>query len=371
VHYEQRRLLVDALLRSGALHSTRIADAFLAVPRELFVTGVPLEDVYRSDAAIAIKAVNGVTLSSASAPDVMAAMLEQLDVRPGQRVLEIGAGTGYNAALLARLVGPRGYVVTIDVDADIVAAAREHLGVLGTSNVEVVLQDGAYGFAPHAPYDRIMLTAASPDIAPAWREQLLTPGGRLLLPLSFGGVQRCVAFEPRGEQLESMSVGGCGFIALRGLLGAGTAAPLHVVLRLADPESGALPLRETELQRLNASGGRIWRSGVVIRQGDAVHGLQLWLAAHEPWLSSIGSAWSDRSGPVGEVCLVGALSAADLAERLLEHTRAWDEAGRPAMESLRLSALPAGVPYTPSSGEIVFDRQWTRFVVRWSAPADR
>src|SRR5215510_13813942 len=127
----RRRALVEKLVRDGQIRSRRVAAAFSAVPRELFVPGVPLDDVYRSNEAIMVKRVDGVGVSSASAPDVMACMLEQLQPMPGQRVLEIGAGTGYNAALLAHLVGPHGLVVTVDIDADLVAAARGHLGDAG------------------------------------------------------------------------------------------------------------------------------------------------------------------------------------------------------------------------------------------------
>src|SRR5688500_3675743 len=87
-----RYALVDKLLRDGHLRSQRLADAFMAVPRELFVPGFALQDVYRSSEAIIVKRIDGVGVSSASAPDVVALMLEQLDPQPGQRVLEIGAG---------------------------------------------------------------------------------------------------------------------------------------------------------------------------------------------------------------------------------------------------------------------------------------
>src|SRR4030088_2913895 len=115
-----RRALVETLRGDGHLRSARVAAAIEAVPRELFVPGVPLDDVYRPSDAIVTKRVDGVSVSSASAPEVVALMLEQLDVKRGQRVLEIGAGTGYNAALLAYLVGDGGSVVTLDIDEDLV-----------------------------------------------------------------------------------------------------------------------------------------------------------------------------------------------------------------------------------------------------------
>ena len=119
-----RRALVETLRRDDHLHSPRVEAALLAVPREIFVPGVPLQEVYRPGDAIVTKRVNGMSVSSASAPEVIALMLEQLDPQPGERVLEIGAGTGYNAALLAHMVSDTGQVVSIDIDEDLVLGAR-------------------------------------------------------------------------------------------------------------------------------------------------------------------------------------------------------------------------------------------------------
>src|SRR3990172_6286957 len=120
-----RRRLVKELRRRDYLHSQRVAEAFAAVPRHLFVPGQPLKDVY-TDRAFITKRVDGVPVSSSSQPSIMAIMLEQLELAPGQRVLEIGAGPGYNAALLSQLVGERGRVTTVDIDAEVAGGGRAH-----------------------------------------------------------------------------------------------------------------------------------------------------------------------------------------------------------------------------------------------------
>jgi protein-L-isoaspartate(D-aspartate) O-methyltransferase len=113
--------LIDLLLTRGTIRSNAVEAALRSVPRHRFVPDVPLETAYAPDDAVVTKRdPAGVALSSASAPGVVAAMLEQLDVHPGDRILEIGAGTGYNAALLAELAGPAGHVVTVDIDQDAV-----------------------------------------------------------------------------------------------------------------------------------------------------------------------------------------------------------------------------------------------------------
>src|SRR5688500_13282187 len=106
--------LLHQLQHSGAATQPAILDAFRAVPRHLFLPGRPLEEVYR-DEAIPTKLAGGQAISSSSQPAMMAIMLEQLDFAPGQHILEIGAGTGYNAALIGHLVGPTGRVVTVDI----------------------------------------------------------------------------------------------------------------------------------------------------------------------------------------------------------------------------------------------------------------
>ncbi|MGH3587657.1 MAG: methyltransferase domain-containing protein, partial [Pseudonocardia sp.] len=154
------------------------------------------------------RAADGTALSSASAPGVVAMMLDQLDVRSGHRVLEIGAGTGYNAALLAHLAGPDGRVVTVDVDPECSARARAALDAQGLGRVMVLTGDGTDGAAGRGAFDRVVITAGAWDVPPAWTEQLAA-GGRLVVPLRLRGQSRSVAFthDPTGRFLRSDSIG--------------------------------------------------------------------------------------------------------------------------------------------------------------------
>jgi protein-L-isoaspartate(D-aspartate) O-methyltransferase len=219
--------LAEELERAGAIRTPAVRRAFLTVPRELFVPEHAerhgLEAVYRNEVIVTAHDAAGRPISSSSQPQLMAAMLERLAVGEGMRILEIGAGTGYNAALLSELVGPRGRVTTVDVEADVVEAAR---GVLedGSYRVETVCADGALGHPPGAPYDRIIVTAGTDAIPAAWCSQLVE-GGLLEVPLRFGpDAQAVVTLRRRGETLESVAVLTGRFIPMRTQQGSGAPA---------------------------------------------------------------------------------------------------------------------------------------------------
>jgi protein-L-isoaspartate(D-aspartate) O-methyltransferase len=175
-------MLIDQLKQNipESILTSKIEEAFRAVPRHMFLPDLPLDQVYRDD-AIVTKKEGASALSSSSQPSVMVMMLKQLGLEPGHQVLEIGAGTGYNAALMAYMVGETGKITTVDIDKDTAAGARERLTEAGFGRVEVVCADGGYGHEGSAPYDRIIITAGAEEISPKWREQL-KQGGRMLPP---------------------------------------------------------------------------------------------------------------------------------------------------------------------------------------------
>jgi protein-L-isoaspartate(D-aspartate) O-methyltransferase len=201
--------MVDRLIGLGALWSPRLIAAFRATPRHRFLDRVfqyvrkhnrwrevatrdPGPECIRllySDRALitrlgrARSAASEAAISSSSQPSLMAQMLEDLKLAPGQRTLEIGAGTGYNAALLAHVVGP-GLVTSVDVDRHVLAQAREHLREFSERVVELRHADGRLPLVAGAEkFRRIMVTAATPDLEPAWLEEL-TDDGVLLAPLA-------------------------------------------------------------------------------------------------------------------------------------------------------------------------------------------
>ncbi|MCS0638592.1 methyltransferase domain-containing protein [Streptomyces sp. LP05-1] len=200
-----RRALVRELIGAGELADPAWRAAFEEVPRHLFVPFYYLgvmggyERLTRDDPdpgrrarwlagayedrPLATLLRDGELVSSSSQPSLMAAMLAALEVRDGDRVLEIGAGTGYNAALLGHRLGDD-RVTTVDLDEEITGPARERLAAAG-HHPAVLTGDGALGCPGRAPFDAIVATCTLPSVPPAWVGQC-RPGARILAPLSTG-----------------------------------------------------------------------------------------------------------------------------------------------------------------------------------------
>ncbi|MCG3755842.1 methyltransferase, FxLD system [Amycolatopsis sp. Poz14] len=213
---ELRKNMLANVQKQGYAKLPEVARVLREVPRHEFVPDASLADAHNPwQAVITHRFADGTSLSCASAPFVVALMLDQLAVERGNKILEIGAGTGYNASLLAELTGIETNVVTIDVDPAVTEQAERNLSAAGYNGVQVVTGDGALGVPEHAPYDRIIATVSPWDIPSAWWRQL-SPGGRLVLPLRWRGQSRSVAFTYRDGRLVADSIELCGFVYLVG-----------------------------------------------------------------------------------------------------------------------------------------------------------
>lgn len=369
--------LVDELKRKGDLRDPTFEAAFLEVPRHLFLPNVPLEEVYTDDAIPIKRDPDGRVISSSSQPTMMLIMLEQLRLRRGHNVLEIGTGTGYNASIMQHLVGDEGRVTTIELDIDLAREAEANLQRALMRQILVVNRDGAQGYPPRASYDRIIITAGIWDVTRAWVQQL-KPDGILVAPLWLDAFQVSAAFRPqRDGTLYSADNRPCGFVPLRG----GAAGPQgtlrvgNVGLLLNGDVAG---MDSAAIDSLLAHDAEDNHLGLPVSASEYWQGFMPYVMMRVPPIYRfVGYAVPDDQKPYGiegqGFALIGRGSAvfaplgrggavrcfagSDVFMLLHNLLAEWDAAGRPGVNHLRLRLTPlrAGVP-APSSGK-QFERQ--------------
>ena len=201
---------IDEQLVARGIHDARVLDVMRRVPREAFVPGGAVSDAY-ADRALSIG--GGQTISQ---PYMVAVMTEALRLTGTERVLEVGTGSGYQAAILAELARE---VITIERIPELADAARTRLASLGYANVLVIVGDGTLGSEPHAPFDGILVAAAAPRVPAALKRQLSASGGRLVIPVG-PPVQQWLAIITReGDRFSESSGTGCVFVPLLGAQG--------------------------------------------------------------------------------------------------------------------------------------------------------
>lgn len=394
-----REQLVRNLIDRGTVRNPRIAAALTAVERHLFVPDATLADAYADDAVAVKRTDDGTVISAASQPTIVAAMLEQLDPQPGEKILEAGAATGYNAALLGHLVAPGGHVYTLDVDDDLIEGAKQHLAAAGADNVTAVLGDGAAGLPDLAPFDRIIFTVGAGDVPPAILDQLALEG-RLLIPLRIrGGVSRALAFERDGDAWVSVSSEMATFMPLRkGIaddervitpLTADAAVTLHTYAEQdIDPAAIATVLDHPEFEVF---------TGVTFRKGSTWEWLNLWLTCALPHgicrMTATGPLvesgrlrpqfpWGamaavdrdsiayltlregrDQDGRFWDAGVIGrGPHAAELAEQTAAQIHAWADGHRDTTPTIRLAT---GAAREKLTGRFVLNKPHTRLALDW------
>jgi protein-L-isoaspartate(D-aspartate) O-methyltransferase len=372
-----RDRMVAAIAACGAARDPAVLAALASVPREAFVPrfwtapgpgpGARTFDatgdrpdpeavrlVYDMDRALAIRwdpGQPGGTTSTASAPRLMATMLELLELRPGLRVLEIGTGSGYNLALLAELVGDASLVTSVDIDAGLVEDAVSRLAALGYGGARLLVGDGTAGVPDAGPFDRVVVTVGCVDLAPAWLSQL-APDGFDLLPLLHGAAHPLVRTRPNaavpGEHdppgmagatgAIAEVVGRSGFVAIQGRQAGRSPwvarGPLPSrALGVALPRGVARALAGGEGRHRDGLGW--WDLGYYLAIGDRRASLPAGLTDGAGSGASISPTAADVNwyGPQGS----------DLRDRLLALVVEWLDAGRPAADDFECRfAAPAG-----------------------------
>jgi protein-L-isoaspartate(D-aspartate) O-methyltransferase len=348
---------VDALEQLGAIRTPAVEAAFRTVQRHRLIEEASHVDESRqlthpirmdpsdpseenlalvySDGVLVTRFADGRPTSSSSQPSLVARMLELLELRPGMTVLEVGAGTGYNAALLAEVLGDQHGVVSVDIAEDVVAQTRRLLAAAGYPDIDVRCLDGFEGVPDRAPFDRIVATVGCPDLSPHWTQQLAA-GGSMLIPLEHAGSHPLVRVsrDDRGA-LVGRAVDWTGFMAMRGAMG-----QLDPTATFDTPDDAQVGQRPA------------WAG---LPPGDAVPGWHstaaeldflffLWLAdrraAHSPWGPAL-SAGADGWAAAGEgfIRWCGAAGPALLAAMRTAYDE-WAGLGRPGFRDYEMSFQP-------------------------------
>jgi protein-L-isoaspartate(D-aspartate) O-methyltransferase len=203
---DERSLMVEYQIASRGITNPRVLSAMRQVPRHMFIPPPHDRSAYEDNP---LPIGNGQTISQ---PYIVALMTDLLNPGPDDHILEIGAGSGYQAAILAALAKT---VVTIERIPAIADQARLNLAKQGITNVALIVDDGTTGYAPGAPYDGILITAATPQVPEPLIDQL-AEGGRLIAPVGGREIQELVRLSRNGNKIQESHHGGVRFVPLIG-----------------------------------------------------------------------------------------------------------------------------------------------------------
>lgn len=375
---------VDRLKDQGVIRSPTVEKAFRKVPRHMLVerffvglkefstqagyrevvidpanpTEEDLELIYSHRALVTRLDPAGRPSSSTSMPALVADMLELLRLEPGHKVMEIGAGTGYHAALISEIVNSQESVVTVDIQPDVVDQAARLLESTGYGDIKVLARDGFFGVDEEAPFDRIVATVGLFDISPHWPRQL-ADSGEMLLPVYQGGAAPLLRVRKEGESLFGRAVGGSGFMPIQG--------EMQPEVQTSTPPHTEANLRVEQRPNWNIGTGMSerWDFWFFLTASDSRASV-LPVPGQDD-----GDTWSNwtfglKEGSTSVVLgqdqlfLVG--EADHLLARLNELHELWESEGRPAASDFDVEFVPKDSP-TPRSA-LAIERRYHHQILK-------
>jgi protein-L-isoaspartate(D-aspartate) O-methyltransferase len=312
--------------------------------------------------------------STISQPSFVLCMLDMLQLRTGQTVFELGAGSGWNAALMGQLVGPEGHVYSVEFISEVAKTAAETIAMLGIRNVSVIAADGGEGYAAGAPYDRAIFTAGAYDLPRHFYEQMKDKGLLLIAIKTESEGDNLFLLRKTQDHFESVESQPAGFVQMKGKYEIDSLEPIPIE---------TLP-KWTELQHKEISKTPFWwggkgKAGFVWR----TLGIRSFLGITEPAFRAFKTEkagqgsheeyyfglWDKEHGSLvlaKDDCLVsyGNVIAKD---RLLQKVRQWLELGMPVAASFALKIYPSDFPLTAQKNQWIVKRQESQFL--WSLEA--
>lgn len=209
MYFEESKNNLIAELRLEGIKDEKVLGAFSEIPRHLFVPKEMFNESYHN---VALPIGYGQTISQ---PYTIAVMLEALELKPGDKVLEVGTGSGYNAALIGHIIGRKGKLFTTEIVPELAEESKKKLSNLNIKNVKVVVCDGSLGYDKEKPYDKIIVTAACREIPPRLLEQLRN-NGVLVAPVGHTYEQEMLKVKKVGKKLDVKNLGFFVFVPLKG-----------------------------------------------------------------------------------------------------------------------------------------------------------
>lgn len=309
--------------------------------------------------------------STISQPSLVLYMLDMLSLEPGHKVFELGAGSGWNAALMGHLVGAEGHVYSLEIIPEMAQRARDAIESLGRKNVSIITADGGEGYEAAAPYDRVIFTAGTYDLPSHFYEQIKEDGLLLIVIKNEGGGDNLFLLRKTGNHFESLESLLCGFVPMTGKYQLHGLEPIDLE---SLPEWESLKDKEVSTSPFwwggNGKSGFIWRT----------MGIRSYLNITEPLFKVFKSQNSDFSHPeerffglwdqekqslvITKDDQLVSYGSEEAKERLISNVKRWVDLGMPGAASFNLQIHPIDAPLTTAPNQWLVKRKQSQFL--WS-----